>query len=260
MHEIFRGPSLFQRIPFRNFLYLALTALLIASIRPVAAQSDPVPAAPTPAPQSGQPASNNPTPMDTSATVHPSHFLTLRERFQLQAHTTFGPAAFFSPAAEAAITMADPPNRYPREWRDGGGAFGRNYGSEFGRHTAGGLGHFATAFVDGEDPRYFRSMSTNPGRRVTHALLFTLFDRTNSGRRTLALSNLAGSTAAGFVGNLWEPDGFNDTTHALQRSALEFGTFGGANLFAEFSPDLSRLMHKMHIPDRVSDLILPRSY
>ncbi|HEX4321448.1 MAG TPA: hypothetical protein VHZ52_11130 [Acidobacteriaceae bacterium] len=242
------------------FLLLTVALLFIACTPLATAQAPyPVPSASRPA-QSSQPLPSNPTPLDTSATVHPSHYLTLRERFQLQAHTTFGPAAFFSPAAEAAITMADPPNRYPREWRDGGGAFGRNYGSEFGRHTAGGLGHFATAFVDGEDPRYFRSVEHNPGRRVAHALLFTLFDRTNSGRRTLAISNFAGSAAAGFVGNLWEPDGFNDTTHALQRSALEFGTFGGANLFAEFSPDLSHLMHKMHIPDRVSDIILPRSY
>jgi hypothetical protein len=233
--------------------------MLFAAIRPAAAQ-DSVPAAPQPVEHSGQPASSNPTPMDTSTTVHPSHFLTLRERFLLQAHTTFGPIAFLSPAGEAAITMADPPNRYPREWRDGGGAYARNFGSELGRHSAGGLGHFATAFIDGEDPRYFRSMNTNPAHRVAHAMLFTLFDRTNSGRRTLALSNFAGSTAAGFVGNLWEPDGFNDTTHALQRSALEFGTFGGANLFAEFSPDLSHLMHKMHVPDRVADAILPRSY
>lgn len=198
--------------------------------------------------------------MDTSTTVRPSHFLTLRERFLLQAHTTFGPIAFLSPAGEAGITMARPPHGYPRDWSDGGGAYARNFGSELGRHSAGGLGHFATAFIDGEDPRYFRSVNHNPGRRVTHALLFTLFDRTNSGRRTLALSNFAGSAAAGFVGNLWEPDGFNDTTHALQRSALEFGTFGGANLFAEFSPDLSHLMHKMHVPDRLADAILPRSY
>ena len=184
----------------------------------------------------------------------------MRERFLLQAHTTFGPIAFLSPAGEAAITMAHPPDHYPREWRDGAGAFGRNYGSELGRHTAGGLTHFATAWVDGEDARYFRSTSSNPGRRFVHAMLFTIVDRTNSGRRTLALSNFAGSTAAGFVGNLWEPDGFNDTTHALQRSALEFGTFGGANIFAEFSPDLSHLMRKMHIPGRLADAILPRSY
>jgi hypothetical protein len=257
MYENSPGPSLFPR----HLLLLTLASLFIACTQPAAAQaSDSAPAAPQPSQQSAQPASSNPTPLDTSATVHPSHFLTLRERFLLQAHTTFGPITFLSPAGEAAITMAHPPDRYPREWRDGGGAFARNYGSEVGRHAAAGLGHFATAFVDGEDPRYFRSVNTKPVPRIAHAMLFTLFDRTNSGRRTLALSNFAGSAAAGFVGNLWEPDGFNDTTHALQRSALEFGTFGGANLFAEFSPDLSHLMHKMHIPDRLADAILPRSY
>jgi len=255
MHEAPQGSSFLPRISFHHFPCFALAALLIASI-PRAAAQDSVPAAPQPE----QPASSNPTPMDTSATIHPSHFLTLHERFALQAHTTFGPIAFLSPGGEAAITMADPPNRYPRDWRDGGGAFARNFGSEFGRHSAGGLGHFATAFIDGEDPRYFRSMNTNPAHRVAHAMLFTLFDRTNTGRRTLALSNFAGSAAAGFAGNFWEPDGFNDTTHALQRSALEFGTFGGANLFAEFSPDLAHLMHKMHFPDRLTDAILPRAY
>jgi hypothetical protein len=261
MHETFQGPSLLQRLTLRHLLQLTLSCLLFASILPASAQAaDALPAAPQPDPQSAQPASNNPVPLDTSATVHPSHFLTFRERFLLQAHTTFGPIAFLSPAGEAAITMADPPHGYPRDWSDGGGAYARNFGSELGRHSAGGLGHFTTAFIDGEDARYFRSVNHNPGRRVTHALLFTLFDRTNAGRRTLALSNLAGSAAAGFVGNLWEPDGFNNPTHAMQRSALEFGTFGGSNLFAEFSPDLSHLMHKMHFPDRVADAILPRSY
>jgi hypothetical protein len=271
MHEQSQGPSYLQRLTLRRLLLTTLIGLSMASIRPAYAQAASadstlasLPAAPDPAQQAAQqpaqPASNNPTPMDTTATVHPSHFLSLRERFLLQSHTTFGPITFISPAGEAAITMAHPPDHYPREWRDGGGAYARNYGSEFARHSAGGLGHFATAFVDGEDPRYFRSVNQNFGRRAAHSMIFTLFDRTNSGHRTVALSNIAGSAAAGFVGNLWEPDGFNDNTHALQRSALEFGTFGAANLFAEFSPDISRLLHKMRFPDRLADAMLPRSY
>jgi hypothetical protein len=273
MHEKHLGSPRIQRSPC--LVLLALICAILVPVRPAAAQtSKPDPPAnssqnpgadSTPDPsdaaqQSAQPSPSNPAPLDTAVPVRPSHFLTFEDRFRLQAHTTFGPIAFLAPAGETAITMADPPHRYPREWSDGGAAFGRNYGSEFGRHSAGGVTHFGTAWIDGEDARYFRSVNHNPGRRVAHALFFTLFDRTNSGRRTLALSNFAGSAAAGFVGNLWEPDGFNDNTHALQRSALEFGTFGGSNLFAEFSPDLSHLMHKMHIPDRLADAILPRSY
>lgn len=271
MHEISQGSSPVQR--FRWLVFALFVCSTFVPIRPAAAQATapvPSPSSPqnstanpspdSPGAQSAQPSPTNPAPLDTAVPVRPSHFLTFSERFRLQAHTTFGPIAFLSPAGETAIIMANPPHRYPREWSDGGAAFGRNFGSEFGRHTAGGVTHFGTAWIDGEDARYFRSVNHNPGRRVAHALVFTLFDRTNSGHRTLALSNFAGSAAAGFAGNLWEPDGFNDNTHALQRSALEFGTFGGSNLFAEFSPDLSHLMHKMHIPDRLADAILPRSY
>jgi hypothetical protein len=243
-------------------LFLAsilLVFLAFVSIRPASAQTAPGDATPESV-QSGQPTSNNPVPVDTQVTVHPSHFLTVGERFRLQTQRTFGPLAFLTPAGEAGITMAHPPQNYPREWKDGAAAFGRIYGSEFARHTTGGFTHFGTAWIDHEDPRYFRTANTNFGRRIGHAMLFTFFDRTNSGRRTLALSNLAGSTAAGFVGNLWEPDGFNDATHALQRSALEFGTLSGANLVAEFSPDLSRLMHKMHLPDSVANALLPKAY
>ena len=71
--------------------------------------------------------------------------------------------------------MADPPDSYPREWRDGGAAFGRLYGAEFARHTAGGITHFAVAALDREDPRYYFSTSHGYLPRAAHALLFTVF-------------------------------------------------------------------------------------
>lgn len=183
--------------------------------------------------------------------------LTLHDRFVLEARTTFGPSAFIVPAFEAAITMADPPQNYPRAWSDGGGAFGRNYGAEFVRHTTGGLTHFAVADIIREDPRYYASSSTNPAARFFHALAFTLVDRSDSGRHTIAVSNLAGSAAAGFIGMAYLPDGFNDTTHAYQRAAVEISNFAAHNLTAEFAPELASLAHKLHFPDRLADSFLP---
>ena len=183
--------------------------------------------------------------------------MTVGMRFRYEAHTTFGPAAFLVPAASAALTMADPPKNYPREWSDGGGAFGRNYGADLVRHTSSGLTHFAVGALDREDPRYYASTSHNYGIRILHAFAFTVVDRSLSGHRTLALSNFAGSAAGGYIGMVIYPDNFNDATHGYQRSAVEFTSFAGHNLTAEFAPELSKLMHKMHLPDRLADAVLP---
>lgn len=193
----------------------------------------------------------------TASRPEPAGPLTLGERFRLEAHTSLGVSAFLVPAGDAAVDMASPPTRYPREWRDGGGAFGRNYGAEFARHTTGGFTHFTVAAIDREDPRYYPSTSTNFARRTLHALVFTLVDRSDSGRRTLAVSNLAGSAAAGAVGMAFYPDGFNDLTHAYQRAAIETTTFASHNLIAEFSPEIVRVLHKLHISDRIAGAFLP---
>ena len=187
----------------------------------------------------------------------PEGSLTLGERLSLTVHRTFGPTAFIYPAAEAGIVMAAPPHKYPSDWLDGGGAFGRNYGAQFARHAAGNFTQFAVATVDREDPRYFPSTSTNVFARTMHALAFTVVDRSNTGHRTLAISNFAGAASAGAVGMAFYPDGFNDTIHAYQRAAVEFGSYGSYNLTAEFSPEIVRLLRKCHVPDGLANSFLP---
>ena len=53
------------------------------------------------------------------------------------------------------------------------------------------------------------------------------------------------------------PDGFNDLTHAYQRAAIETTTFASHNLIAEFSPEIVRILHKLHISDRIAGAFLP---
>lgn len=201
---------------------------------------------------------DTPAPATASATVQAPNLppqypadspapLTLKERFLEQTRVSFSVAAIIDPAFEAGLTMADPPQHYPRDWSDGPDAFGRIYGAELGRHTASGYAHFVTAAVTREDPRYFRYDGTGFGKRLGHALLFTVFNRTDSGHRTFAVSNLMGSAAGGFVGTLWEPDGFNDVTHAYQRAAVEFSGYGESNILSEFSPELTHLLGKVHL-------------
>jgi len=231
------------------------------------AQNNPAPVLPgSPAPAfADTPVASQPTPPDTTSKptlpsvsgMQPGTPLTLQDRFTLEVRTTFGPGAFATPVAEAATNMVFPPNHYPHEWADGAGAFGRNYGADLARHTAGGLTHFAAAAILHEDPRYYPSSSTNPAARLFHSLAFTLVDRSNSGGHTIAFSNLAGCAGAGFIGMAIYPDGFNDTTHAYQHAAVEITTFAAHNMIAEFSPEISRVLRKLHFPDRVADSFLP---
>jgi hypothetical protein len=141
--------------------------------------------------------------------------------------------------------MSHPPDAYPHEWKDGGAAFARNYGNVFGEDTTGGLAHFATAAIDGEDPRYYPSGSKSYTTRTFHAIGFTFVDRGNYGGHAFALSNFVDATSAGFIGNLWEPDGYNNATHAFQRTELQFAKLVGKNIALEFTPELNRLYRKI---------------
>jgi hypothetical protein len=251
--------AILKALPAFAFLALAIPS---RGQQPDPAQSTPTPIqAPT---QPSEPLPDAPgetivaRPLDTpAAPAAPPIDITLGMRFRYEAHTTFGPAAFLVPAASAALVMAHPPDNFPREWSDGGGAFGRNYGAELLRHTTSGLTHFTVAAIDHEDPRYFASTSPHYGTRALHAIAFTVVNRSVSGRRTLALSNFAGATAGGFVSLSVYPDNFNDTSHALKRTGIEFASFVGHNLTAEFAPEISHLLHKLHLPDRVADAVLP---
>jgi len=91
-----------------------------------------------------------------------------------------------------------------------------------------------------EDPRYHPSSSHNVFARSLHAVGYTFVDRSDSGHAMPALSNFAGSAAAGFVGNAYLPSGYDNATHAGQRAILQFGFTAAGNLFREFAPQIPR--------------------
>lgn len=175
--------------------------------------------------------------------------LTLDDKFRIYTHQTFGPPAFVFPAIGAAFRLSNPPTNYPHDWTDGGGAFGRVYGSTIATQTSKRTAQFLTEAVLHEDPRYQPAgPGSNAGVRIFHAISYTIVDRTDSGARTLAFSNFAGAASGGFVGMAYLPDGFNDPTHAGQRALSEFMMIGIANMAGEFAPELAPIVRKLHIP------------
>ena len=176
------------------------------------------------------------------------HRLSFHDKFTIYAHQTFGPPALILPAFSAAMGMANPPNHYPHDWRDGGSAFGKLYGDGIARATSEQTARFLAGVALREDLRYKPSTSTNPLTRTVHALAFTFVDKTDSGRNTLAVSNFAGAAAGGFVGMGYLPAGYNDITHAEQRMAMQFGTLALRNVAVEFEPQWGPFVRKLRIP------------
>jgi hypothetical protein len=168
--------------------------------------------------------------------------------FKYLVEPAFGPRSFFTNVFSTGIRMANPPSRYPHEWRAGAEAYGRLYGDSFARTGAEGIGRFSAAVLLHEDPHYRRSDSSFLPGRLGHALVFTFVDRTDGGHSTVAIANFTGAAAAGFIGNAYLPAGFDNLTHAGQRSATAFGGMAAQNVLQEFSPELGQFLKKIHLP------------
>ena len=161
---------------------------------------------------------------------------------------SFGPGAFVGPLLWSAPILAKPPAHYPKDWRQGAGALGRLYGDALAFQTAAQTGRFLAGATFHEDPRYSVSSSRNPFERAMHAIAFTALDRSDSGHTTFAISNFVASASAGFVGSAYLPHGYSDTSHAVSRIGVEFGSLAVNNLAQEFTPEFRWLGKRMHLP------------
>jgi hypothetical protein len=216
--------------------------------------SEALPDAPSPANQQAAAQGQAVPPADRGAfgpvpPVYTAKPLTFHDKWTIYTHETYGPPAFFNPAVSAGIRMANPKKNYPKDWKDGGPAYGRLYGSTIATQTSKHTAEFLTEVALHEDPRYrFAPKGSNTFVRIAHAIAFTVVDRTDSGRHTLAVANFAGAAAAGFTGMAYLPDGYNDVTHAGQRATAELGKTAIANIAREFSPQWGPIVQKLHIP------------
>ena len=206
-----------------------------------------LPDSPSPSPAPQQSSQSN-IPFLSPRLNRPLHPMDLGDKFEYFVEPAFGPRSFVTNAFGAGMRMANPPSHYPHEWRDGAEAFGRLYGDSFARTGAESIGRFSASALLHEDPRYRRSGSTFVPKRLGHAFVFTFIDRTDEGRSTVAASNFIGAAAGGFIGNAYLPPGFDNLTHAGQRSAVAFGGIASQNVLQEFSPELGKILKEIHLP------------
>jgi len=179
------------------------------------------------------------------------------DKSQIYIHKAYSPAAVIYPLIGAGFRMINPPDAYPKEWKDGMGAFGRNYGNAIAQRTASTTADFGTQILLHEDPRYRRSDSSNPIMRLGHAIAWTFFDENDSGHRTLAVSTFSSAAAGGFVGMAYLPDGYNDVTHAEQRMVREIGDRAISNILTEFEPVWGPWAAKLKVPKLLPEWWVP---
>jgi hypothetical protein len=231
---------LFPRIAKRSIRVTGAIAAL--SCLPVCLAQAPV-ATPVPVARAGDPFFAPLAPNSPQAAPQ-----TLHERFMDYAVITYGPRSLLAPAFGSAINMLRPPKDYPRDWKDGAGAFGRNYGGHLASRASEQTARFLTAAAFHEDFRYRPSASRNPLVRSAHALAFTFVDKSDSGHNQIAFANFAAAAAGGFTPNLYLPSGYNTASRAETRMAVAFGRLAAQNLTREFAPELFQASRKLHIP------------
>lgn len=221
---------------------------------PEAAETQAQQAHPQPPPASSKDAGNqantHATAGSSSTVGDPTSFRPLNVKGKLRyfAVESFRPGIYPVAAFYDGLTMASPPKAYPPEWRQGFPAFARNYGDFMASWASVQGGKFVAASMLHEDPRYFISTNKNFFARVGNAVRYVVIDRSDSGRPRLAVANVAGAFAGGFVGNAYLPDPYANTSRALRRSALALTGFVTSNLADEFHPEIHQVAKKLHLP------------
>ena len=118
------------------------------------------------------------------------------------------------------IWMTSPPDRYPREWRQGPEGFARNYDAELASKVAFQTAKSGAGAMLHEDIRYHRLATRNLLLRTGHALAYGFVERSDTGHSQIAPANFIGAGAAGHYGRRHLPAGFNDPSHADTRIAI----------------------------------------
>ncbi|HYX53468.1 MAG TPA: hypothetical protein VE783_08445 [Candidatus Limnocylindrales bacterium] len=171
-----------------------------------------------------------------------------RQKFRYYTQQAFRPGIYFADAFYTGLTMANPPGRYPPNWKNGAEGFARNYGDFLGGWAAVQMGKFTTSCLLHEDARYIPSASSSMRKRIEHALVSVVLDRSDLGQPRFAVANFAGAFAGGFVGNAYLPDHYSDLVNGMKRTGYGLWGVGSSNLADEFQPEIKKILRKLHVP------------
>jgi hypothetical protein len=167
--------------------------------------------------------------------------LDVRSKLRFHAESVYSPWSIAESAAYAGILQA---RDTPREWGQGGDAYGKRLASTIGGSAIHATLAFGLDSTLHQDPRYFRSGGTGFWRRTGHALRGTLLTRTDRGGETLSTWRFGSAYGAAFLSNQWYPDRLNTVGRSMMQGSLRIGFDFASNLGSEFWPDIKRKIRR----------------
>ena len=158
---------------------------------------------------------------------------TASERWRSYFIGAFGPQAILRAAAGAGISQW---NDTPKEWRQGGDAYGERFGNHLAEHVMRQTMESGAAAVLHEDNRYFPSTDAGFGSRLKHAIGSVFVARNDAGQEHFAYSRFGSAVGASFISRVWQPPSENKAGDAAANFGLDIGVDVGWNVFREFCP------------------------
>lgn len=163
--------------------------------------------------------------------------LTWQDKLRFHADKAYGPTAIAGIAAYAAFLQDV---NSPREWGQGGAAYGKRFASSTAASGIHGVLAFGLDSTLHQDPRYYRSLRIGFLPRAGHALRGTLLTRTDAGGETVSTWRIGSAYGTAFLSNLWYPDRLDTARQGFTQGSIRLGFDLVSNLGAEFWPDIKR--------------------
>ena len=164
--------------------------------------------------------------------------LSARDKFILASKDSGDYSSFIWSGLQAAQSMAL--KSYP-ELHQGAAGYGRYYWRAFADQASGSF--FTEAIVPAlthEDPRYYTLGYGGFFRRAGYALSRVVVTRTDSGRNTFNISEIAGNGMEAGLANLYYPPEERSLHNTAVNWATQLEAAGLNNLVREFWPDIHR--------------------
>jgi hypothetical protein len=164
--------------------------------------------------------------------------LSLKDKFWLATQDSFDYSSFISAGIVAGAGQAN--KSYP-EFGQGTKGYGRYYWHAVADQAVGNyLTEAIVPAVTREDPRYYTLGHGGFFKRTSYAVSRLLITRTDSGGRTINISEIVGNGAGAGISDLYYPSRERTWTKTGQKWVTQIALDGFFNIVKEFWPDVNR--------------------
>lgn len=177
-----------------------------------------------------------------TSNVEDAEPLSVKQKFELAAHSVTDPFTFVAAGADALLSQAE--NDF-KGYGQGAKGYAKRFGASY-LDTFDGtiIGNAVFPALLKQDPRYYRKGTGSFRGRFFHAVFSTVECKNNNRQWVPNYSNLLGNLVAGGISNLYYPQSDRGVGLTFERAAVVSGEGAIGSVFVEFWPDISRRMFR----------------